>query len=412
VQRVFLKLLIATVLAFLSFSVFADLSSSINALIANNEDKNEKIGIYVQNLDTGDVLYEYHSSEPFIPASTTKVFTAAAAYLYLGPSYRYTTAISTNAVIAQTLKGNVYLQFSGDPTLTNIDLDILIRQMRLRGIRRIDGNVVIDQSIFNGPYYGEGWTPDDLENCYGAPIAGAIINSNCGREGVIKYPNLFAQAVVRRALRIAGIHLTGKIIEGQAPANTTVIATHNSASLENILGHMLKYSDDVYANAIFKTIGKNFANNGSYVGGAAATDSILTSHLGNGFNPPKLQDGSGLSTLNQISPQQLVALYNYMYHQPDLADRFRQSLAISGEGGTLIDRLNDRTLAGNVYAKTGTFEHDDGGVSSLAGYLILPGKQYPVIGFAIMTNNISGDTSRAEYLQDEVVKAIARDELN
>jgi D-alanyl-D-alanine carboxypeptidase/D-alanyl-D-alanine-endopeptidase (penicillin-binding protein 4) len=411
VRHVFLKVFITAAISLFAFSAFADLSSSINDLISVSKEPNEKIGVYIQNLETGEVLYQYNSDEPFTPASTTKVFTAAVAYLTLGPEYRYITTISTDAVVAETLKGNVYIQFSGDPTLTNIDIDQLIREMRYRGIRRIDGNVILDQSIFSGPYYGEGWTPDDFENCYGAPIAGAIINSNCSREGVVRYPDVYAQEVVSNALRYAGIHFSGKIIEGQTPAKTTILAAHDSDSLQHILGYMLKFSDDVYANAIFKTIGKTYADSGSYTGGAVATQSVLSAHLGSDFSPPNLKDGSGLSTLNQISPQQLVALYNYMYHEPLLAQRFRDSLAISGQDGTLVGRLNNRLLAGNVYAKTGTFHHDDGGVSSLAGYLILPGREYPVIGFAIMMNNISGDTSRAEYLQDEIVKAIARNEL-
>jgi D-alanyl-D-alanine carboxypeptidase/D-alanyl-D-alanine-endopeptidase (penicillin-binding protein 4) len=411
VRRILFQTFIAVVMSLFGLSAIANLTSSIDSLINSNVDKNEKIGVYVQNLETGEALYEYNSDETFTPASTTKVFTAAVAYLSLGPEYRYVTKLSTNAPIAQTLKGNIYIQFSGDPTLTNIDINALIRHLRYRGVRRIDGNVVLDQSIFTGPYYGEGWTRDDYANCYGAPIAGVIINSNCSREGVVRYPDLYAQEVVGTALRYAGIHLSGKIEEGQTPPNTTIIATHSSDSLQHILGYMLKFSDDVYANAIFKTIGKAYANSGSYTGGILATDKILTMHLGSSFNPPDLKDGSGLSTLNQISPQQLVALYNYMYHEPVLAQRFRDSLAISGQDGTLVYRLNDRLLAGNVYAKTGTFEHDDGGVSSLAGYLILPGSDHAVIGFAIMMNNISGDTGKAEYLQDEIVKAIARNEL-
>ncbi|MDO8953314.1 MAG: D-alanyl-D-alanine carboxypeptidase/D-alanyl-D-alanine-endopeptidase [Gammaproteobacteria bacterium] len=410
-QRIFIQRFII-VLSFIAFSAFADLSSSITNLIAIDKGKNEKIGVYVQNLETGAVLYEYNANEPFTPASTTKVFTAAAAYLSLGPEYRYSTIVSTNAPIARTLKGDVFIHFSGDPTLSNIDINIMFHQIRLRGVRNISGNLIIDQSIFTGPYYGEGWTYNDIESCEGAPITGAIVNSNCSSEGVVKHPNIYIQTIVRTALRSEGIHLTGKIIEGQAPTGTVILATHDSNSLKSILSHMLKYSDDVYANAIFKTIGKSYGDSGSYGGGALATDQILTTHLGSSFQLPQLKDGSGLSTLNLISPQQLVALYNYMYHQPELAKSFRQSLAISGQDGTLVYRLNDRLLAGNVYAKTGTFHHDDGGVSSLAGYLILPGRDHPVIGFAIMTNNIAGDTSRAEFLQDQIVKAIAENELS
>jgi D-alanyl-D-alanine carboxypeptidase/D-alanyl-D-alanine-endopeptidase (penicillin-binding protein 4) len=403
----FLNLLIIFFASFFAISAEADLTTSINHLI-NHDKRNEKIGIYIQNLQTGSVLYEYNGNASLTPASTAKVFTAAAAYLSLGPNYHYSTTLSTSAKINRTLIGNIYIQFSGDPTLSSNDIYALMHQLRARGVRNIAGNVVLDQSIFSGSYYGEGWTPGDFQRCYGAPIAAAIINSNCSRAGVVKAPNLYAQNMVARALHSAGIRLVGQVIQGATPINTAIIAMHNSDSLEHILAHMLKYSDDVYANAIFKTIGKTYANNGSYSGGSLATSQILIAHLGQNFQPPQLKDGSGLSTLNQISPRQLVVLYNYMYHDPNLAECFRHSLAISGQKGTLIGRLNNRFLAGRVYAKTGTFNHDNGGVSSLAGYLVLPQKGHPVIAFAIMMNNIAGNMSRAHRLQDQIVKAIAR----
>lgn len=408
-RRFVSHLLIVFSMSLFAISVFADLTASINNLVAR-EAKNEKVGIYVQNIEDGSVLYAYNSNEAFTPASTTKVFTAAAAYLSLGPQYHYITSLSTNASMAQNLKGNVYLRFSGDPTLTILNIDALFYQLRRQGVREISGDVVLDQSIFSGSYYGSGWTPDDIDNCYGAPITGAIIDNNCSRIGVVKYPNFYAQQIITNAVRHAGIRLNGKVIEGVTPKHTTTIATHDSNSLQAILDFMLKYSDDVYANAIFKTMGKAYVNSGSYAGGSFATDMILASHIGKNFSPPQLKDGSGLSTMNLITPEQLVALYDYMYHEPGLSDYFRQSLAISGQGGTLVYRLNNRLLDGRVFAKTGTFHHDKGGVSSLAGYLILPG--HPVISFAIMMNDISGDTSRAESLQDQIVQTIAENEVN
>jgi D-alanyl-D-alanine carboxypeptidase/D-alanyl-D-alanine-endopeptidase (penicillin-binding protein 4) len=76
---------------------------------------------------------------------------------------------------------------------------------------------------------------------------------------------------------------------------------------------------------------------------------------------------------------------------------FMRDLAISGQPGTLVYRLTNPPLRGRVFAKTGTIE----GVSTLSGYLILPGRQ-PVI-FSIMMNEIVGSKARARAAQDQIV---------
>ena len=401
----FLKILLIS--SFTSFS-FADLSTSINHLV-KQQNAHETIGVYIENLATGTVLYNHNGTRPMTPASTTKAFTAAAAYLSLGPNYHYATTLSTNAKIAPILKGNVYLRFSGDPTLTNIDINNLIRQLRAKGVHTITGNFVLDETVFSGPAYAQGWNATDFENCYGAPITGAIINSNCSRFGVVKSPTVYAKEIVRIALKNSGIHVRGQITIGRMPAHTIMLAAHNSGPLLAILNYMLKYSDDVYANAIFKKLGNHYYHSGSYANGALATHAILAAHFGKSFPMPLLKDGSGLSTQNLISPQQLVALYRHMYYNNRLRLAFMKSLAISGQSGTLIYRLTEPHLRGHVYAKTGTFVYDKGGVSNLAGYLMLPAR--PPIAFAVMVNHTGTDLARAEALQDQIVRLIAAEEI-
>jgi len=384
---------------------FASLSGSINRLL-EEQNPHEKIGVYIQNLKTGEVLYSYKATRALTPASTTKAFTAAAAYIALGPSYRYVTTISTNGRIDEPLRGNLYIHFSGDPTLSSVDIDRLIQDVRRRGIVYVKGDVILDETVFSGPEYGRGWGSEDILRCYGAPITGAIINSDCSsRYGVIRNPNDYAERVVRYALINAGIHVDGRIIEGKTPPHTTVLAAHYSSSLQNILDYMLKFSDDVYANAIFKTMGHHYYRVGSYREGARAVHHILSQHFSSLFERLRLHDGSGLSTENLISPHELVALYRYMYHDKRLREDFIHSLAISDRSGTLVHRLTSPLLRGHVYAKTGTFASDRGGVSNLAGYLILPG--HDPIAFAVMVNNTDEHDFKAETLQDDIVRTVA-----
>lgn len=443
----------------------ADLASQVQNILTQQA-SNMQTGVYVFNADTEKVLFNSNGDSPMTPASNTKVMTAAAAYLYLGPDFNYITSVSTDGNITKnTLNGNLYITFSGDPTLSSPDIDALIKTVRAKGITRIHGNIIIDETVFSGPYYGLGWPQDNLAYCYAAPVAGSIINGNCmalqisksrrgrapvvrqftthfpvvndlqlvGRKALrtcvfqpmitsnnsillqgclpsranwglafaIKNPQSYARQVIMLGLSKAGISVQGQALFGKTPGHTTLLAAHSSDSLQSILAYMLKHSDNVYAGAITKTLGAEYYGVGSYKGGANAISAILSSRIGNGFKPPYLEDGSGMSVYNLIAPIQLVEVYDYMYHQPQLISTFMRSLAISGQSGTLAYRMTRDGLAGHVYGKTGTIN----GVSTLSGYINIPRK--PTIIFAIMMNGVVGGFAHARSVQDQIVQAIA-----
>lgn len=124
------------------------------------------------------------------PASTQKILTALAAYLYLGTEYRIRTALmlDKNVLNAQgklninadgTLQGNIAVRFSGDPTLTSDKYLKLLDMLKKAGVKRIAGKVILDLSRFGGRSRAQGWSWDDLPVCFTAPAAAAIINRNC-----------------------------------------------------------------------------------------------------------------------------------------------------------------------------------------------------------------------------------------
>ncbi len=463
-MRVF-KLL--SIFGLFCFSVLlqAGLSSQIDNLLAT-QGRGIQTGVYVLNADTGKILYNEDGINLMTPASNTKVLTAAAAFLYLGPNYQFITKVSTNGTLAgKVLNGNLYVSFSGDPSLSIQDVYGLMKALKAKGIDSIHGNVILDESVFSGPYYGLGWPQDDLAYCYAAPVAGSIINENCmalqvhmnkkGKPAVqqyttnfpvvnqlqlvgksalrtcvfqptitsnnsillqgclprranwgfafaIKNPQSYARQVVQVGLAKAGIAITGKVSMGKTPGKTTLLASHASKNLQALLSYMLKRSDNVYAGAMTKLLGSAYYGVGSYKGGANAIIAILGGRIGTSFKPPYLEDGSGESEYNLISPQQLTQVYRYMYAQPQLINTFMKSLVISGQrGGTLSYRLTKNGLAGHVFGKTGTINS----VSTLSGYLDLPGK--PTIIFAIMMNGVARNFNHARYVQDQIVQTIA-----
>lgn len=141
---------------------------------------NASVGIILLEAESGKVLYEQRAFEPFPPASTTKLFTTAAALLTLGPEYQYETVlkIEKNALKNNSIRGNLYVQLSGDPSLTEEDLKNLLSTLKTKNITKIQGDIVIEANRFQPPFYAMGWPYHSLPWYFAQPVTAAIINQN------------------------------------------------------------------------------------------------------------------------------------------------------------------------------------------------------------------------------------------
>lgn len=92
-------------------------------------------------------LYNAHASVN--PASLIKLVTTFAALEILGPSFNWSTELFTDGVIhGDRLQGNLYFRSGGDPKLTLERLWLLLRDLQLKGVKHIDGNLVLDGSFY------------------------------------------------------------------------------------------------------------------------------------------------------------------------------------------------------------------------------------------------------------------------
>ena len=99
--------------------------------------------------NTSKNILNWRAAEVMNPASTMKLLTTLAGLDILGPQYRWRTNIYTDGVIRQgVLKGNLYLQGSGDPKLIPEELAKLMKSLQALGIKRIDGNLFFDRSAY------------------------------------------------------------------------------------------------------------------------------------------------------------------------------------------------------------------------------------------------------------------------
>jgi len=145
-------------------------------------------GVQIVSLDTGKTLFENNPQKLFSPASNSKLYTVAVALDRLGADYRIKTSLYAKASpdAVGTLDGDLVVYGRGDPTVNARlhggdiykALEPLVFALTNAGVKRISGDLVGDESYFQGAPYGSGWSWGDFENYYGAEISALTINDN------------------------------------------------------------------------------------------------------------------------------------------------------------------------------------------------------------------------------------------
>ena len=137
------------------------------------------IGVVIQSMDTGRIYYSKNADHFFAPASVQKLFTVSAALINLTPNFRFTTRLLTTGKINHdVLNGDLIFQFSGDPSLNQKHLTDFVKKLYKLGVRKIQGNIIIDNTAFNHIPYPAGWLWNDLSSDFAAPLNTVVINRN------------------------------------------------------------------------------------------------------------------------------------------------------------------------------------------------------------------------------------------
>lgn len=129
--------------------------------------------------DKGKVIYDLNGNQNQKPASNMKLLTSAAALETLGESYRFKTNVFyTGKIINGVLKGDMYLQGTGDPTLNNEDLKQFVGSITALGIKKVDGRILADDYWFDQDLLTPGIAEDDESYYYAAPITALTTSPN------------------------------------------------------------------------------------------------------------------------------------------------------------------------------------------------------------------------------------------
>lgn len=161
-------------------------------------------------------------------------------------------------------------------------------------------------------------------------------------------------------------------------------------------------SNNFFAETIFKTLGKTYAGDGSYEGGRKAIGKIL-SRMGVPASGIKIQDGSGLSRQNYISPAFFCRFLTAMLDSP-AADDFIRSLPSPGSDGTLSYILSGTPLRDRLRMKIKSGSMD--GVLCYCGYVFPAIDGEETLIFSIMTNNSTASAYRVRKEIEKILRVL------
>ena len=432
----------------------ARLKREIDAILAREFLPVTNAGIKVISLREGDTLYEFNPRLLLVPASTQKLFTAAAALSLLRPDREVATTVALDAA-----GGRVYLKGCGDSLLSGADLAALAAAVAPRMDRGREYSLAADLSCFDDIYRGKGWMWDDDEmlisplsvnqNAVSVLVqpgagegAAAVVTAeprtsyytleNLARTGTDKEPSsiqaarrpgdrdnvvtvtgvialgsaplakqasvwrpeLMALTLFRDALRAQGVKVS-TMTTAPAPPGTTVLA-RAPRRLEELVRFALKTSDNLTAESLLKLLGLHAS--GRPGSGEAGSDAVrgYLERQGIATQSLVLADGSGLSRYNLSSAETMTQTLRAIHRDPELYRIFRESLPMAGKDGTLKGRMKGSCAEGNLHGKTGNMK----GISALSGYA--KSADGEPLAFSIIIQNYAASGRQAREVQDRI----------
>lgn len=363
----------------------------------------------VVDLTTGAVVFD-RGADAVVPASTTKLLTAAAALESLGPEARFSTRVMASA------KG-IVLVGGGDPFLASTaargkdlypvraDLTTLARRtavaLKARGLTAVTFGY--DDGLFTGPAVNPRWPANYLPDDVVPPISALWADQGNGPDGrYVPAPSASAAKTFAVALRKFGITVTG-LRPGAAPLGADEIAAVTSAPVGEIVQQVLAVSDNNAAEVLARHVALATGRKASFTGGSAAVLQVLRD-LGMDVAGSSLYDGSGLSRDNRLTVRLLldVLTTSASAENPRLREVIT-GLPVAGFTGSLQDRFDTGAAdgRGRVRAKTGTLT----GVHGLAG--VAAGPDGSLMAFVLVADRVAvPNTLPVRRLLDQMAAAL------
>lgn len=427
---------------------FADnILKTLNTLGINKS----AIAISVKDVKTGNEVFSLNENAPMIPASTLKLITSSAVYDLLGGDYVYKTALykSTN--------NDLYLKLSGDPLLNSVDLEQLIIAAREKSIA--PKTFYIDDTAFDNVEWGEGWQWDDDLNPYMPKFSVYNLDGNILKIEIIPtfdkrpakiavkpfYPLTLVNLVTTDSTVPTAVsmkknndivqnmlNLTGTVAKtytisvpvanpkmnfslrleeiirnkkfeyfapfklAQLPKENVYLVKSVEHTLDSIMPLVLKNSNNLMAETIFKTAGAVYTDS---IGNDENSIKMLNAYfdkIGLNTDNVKIVDGSGVSKNNLVTADFMTSFLTRKANE-DNFETFKNILPTPGQG-TLKNRM--LYFKDNLRAKTGTLSDS----SAIAGYITTRrGKLY---AFDIMVMDVKSSQTDKKNIEEQILRSI------
>ena len=389
--------------------------------VLSDRDLGRHAGVIVQDLMRDRVVVTAGGRDPYVPASTLKLFTATAALSALGPDHRFSTSVirtgrsrqptlvlvgGGDPLLASTPEAADTLDFpAGAATVSALATDT-VRALRSDRVDRV--RVGFDDGLFTGPAAAPSWERDYLPNDIVSPVSALWVDQGRLDPALIDRsvdPAIAAAEELAQALERRGLTVVGSPEPVPAPAQGEELASDPGLELDTVVEHVLQVSDNEGAEVLLRHVGLATGRADSFTGGAAGTRAALQG-LGVPFEGVVAYDGSGLSRDNRVTRAALAQVLQ-LGADPDLPDlrTLTVALPVAQFTGTLASRFLEpeaRAGRGLVRAKTGTLSH----VHGLAGTTVT--RDGTLLGFALLTDRVPlPDTLDARALLDTLASRLA-----
>jgi len=166
------------------------LQQKINEVASIEQLKHGLFGFYAVDVSTNQVIASYNEELSLCPASNLKIISTATALEIFGPEYRFKTEICILGEIDTngTLNGNIIIRGGGDPALGSQRfgehyfnpsfLQVWVDSIMAQGIKKINGKIIGDATIFSEHITPGSWTTENVGNYFGAGACGLSIYDN------------------------------------------------------------------------------------------------------------------------------------------------------------------------------------------------------------------------------------------
>lgn len=262
--------------------------TELQNILSKPEYRNASVGIQIKDIDSGLSVFELNPNKLMIPASTLKIVSTVAALELLGTDYRFKTQIGYVGELKENneLKGDLVIIGGGDPTLgsmyfsnseTNSHfINNWVGKIKTTGIRRINGDLILDASIYDTEKVPSTWIWGDIGNYYGAGANAFTCYDNLFRI-TFKSPERAGELtnIISTYPKIDGLEITNEVISSEVNSDNAYVFGSPFDKTRVVRGTIPKgrsaftiraavhQPEDIIANELIN----NLANNGIFISG-------------------------------------------------------------------------------------------------------------------------------------------------